>query len=114
MSDVQTLRLVRRYLDRTTDELPGEVTAALARARNRAITARSTDQYSTGGVWSLRWAIPAILVTCLGIVHFERRDTPIDPIAQTARIDTQVLTDDLPVDAYLEPGFIAWLDESSL
>ena len=56
---------------------------------------------------SLRVALPAVLVvfsvTVLYSWHERQR------IAELAELDTRLLADELPIEAYLDEGFEAWL-----
>lgn len=82
---------------------------ALAAARARA-TGLVAGFGGIGG-FSLRVVLPALL-TIAGLVAIfswqqDRR------AADVVELDAQLLTDDLPLDAYLDKGFEAWLKKVS-
>jgi len=118
---------VRHALNEKLDRLPVETTERLASARTKALARRKKDapmravvrQRSIGGhagsffnepvSWFGRMglAVPMI-VLALGLaglyqLELDRR------IVDTAVIDAAVLSDDLPLDAYLDTGFNAFL-----
>jgi hypothetical protein len=63
-----------------------------------------------GGL-SLRVFLPLVLLASgvLGVYAWEQNQR----IAEVEEIDAQLLTDDLPLDAYLDRGFQSWLKKRS-
>jgi hypothetical protein len=62
--------------------------------------------WSWGGV-SARLLLPAVAlaVSVVGIYRWQETQR----LAEVVEIDSQLLTDDLPIDAYLDRGFQNWL-----
>ena len=64
------------------------------------------DSWSWGGL-SARVLLPALalVVAAVGIYRWQENQR----LAEVVEIDSQLLTDDLPIDAYLDRGFQNWL-----
>src|SRR5204862_3789181 len=64
------------------------------------------DGWSWGGL-SARVLLPvlALVVATFGIYRWQESQR----LAEVVEIDSQLLTDDLPIDAYLDRGFQNWL-----
>lgn len=64
------------------------------------------DGWSWGGL-SARVILPmvALAVAAVGIYRWQENQR----LAEVVEIDSQLLTDDLPIDAYLDRGFQNWL-----
>jgi hypothetical protein len=64
------------------------------------------DGWSWGGL-SARVILPvvALAVAAVGIYRWQENQR----LAEVVEIDSQLLTDDLPIDAYLDRGFQYWL-----
>jgi hypothetical protein len=64
------------------------------------------DSWSWGGL-SARVLLPvlALVVATFGIYRWQESQR----LAEVVEIDSQLLTDDLPIDAYLDRGFQNWL-----
>ena len=78
--------------------------------------ARSTATGVIGGFggvggFSLRLVLPTVLlvVGLVAIYSWQREQTAAD----IEELDAHLLTDDLPIDAYLDRGFEAWLKKTS-
>ena len=120
MSERALLQLVRKHLDRSAEELPTTVAKRLDAARERALL----QQKEEGTVWALAgigwatglWAFPAqlfaklalllLLFSALSFFHSQQH------IATLQDVDSKILTGDLPLDAYLDKDFNAWLRRS--
>jgi len=130
MKEQDFARSLGRHLDAGLDELPPSVLyrlraardAALARARERQGYAAATggsEQVPGHPGWVLNRRILAplavALVALVGVVVWQQQAQQIAPALQAdyADVDTEVLTDDLPVVAYLDPGFEIWLYHQS-
>lgn len=118
---------IRRALDQNMANLPDNTVSRLAAARSIALSRKKKDAplpipvtqtamagHGTNGshapfLWLRRigMAIPAIVLIggLVGIYEFEQQQR----IADTADIDTAILTDELPPEAYLDHGFNAYL-----
>jgi hypothetical protein len=93
----------------------------LRAARERALERRQAERASPVAAWadnvvgrfggptgvSIHLVIPILLlVVGLAVLHtWHQKRT----VAELAELDTQLLADDLPIDAYLDEGFEAWL-----
>lgn len=123
---------VREYLDGSTAQLPSRITDRLYHARLSAMAARKQEfipqlervlrpqlafnQGSNGSQpsspWSrLSWFAPFI-VLALGLLAISewQQDARINDIAA---VDIALLSDDVPPDAYMDSGFLAFLKLSS-
>ena len=126
---------VRHKLNERLDELPASTTDRLAQARKAAMARKKADAplrvkqaalatagaggaRGLGGLFSqpFSWlgrasmVIPLlVLVTGLiGIYQYEQQQR----IAELAELDAAVLSDELPLSAYLDHGFNAYLAQS--
>jgi hypothetical protein len=123
---------VREYLDGSTAQLPSRITDRLYHARLSAMAARKQEfipqlervlrpqlAFNQGGnssqpssPWSrLSWLAPFI-VLALGLLAISewQQDARINDIAA---VDIALLSDDVPPDAYMDSGFLAFLKLSS-
>ena len=108
-----------QVLDRGTRVAPA-IAERLRAARERALEARRLERAPAlawadnvlgsfggqSGLW-LRLVLPAFLVvlSVAGIYTWQQNQR----LAEIEEIDAELLTDDLPIDAYLDRGFEAWL-----
>ena len=124
MNEQQTAYRIRQLLNRGLD-LDAGTLSRLEAARERALS----RQRVTAPSFVLGWAdnvigrfggpaslIPRMLlpmaVLILGLIAVNQwRDS--QTAAEIEEIDAAVLTGDLPLDAYLDKGFDAWLKRSS-
>jgi hypothetical protein len=123
MNEQQTAHRVKQLLNKGLD-LDAGLLARLKSARQQALA----RQRVRAPVFVLAWAdnvigrfgaylIPRMLlpmaVLVFGLLAVNQwRDT--QNAAEIEEIDAAVLTGDLPLDAYLDKGFDAWLKRSSL
>jgi hypothetical protein len=117
-------RAVGRRLSAGTAELPYHVTERLRAARVQALAKRKVEAVApavvanggnagalTFGGFSL-WrqiasALPlVVLVGGLVVIHSVQNDQRATEVAE---VDAQLLTDDLPPEAYADPGFVQFL-----
>ena len=125
MNEQQTAHRIRQLLNRgldldasTLNRLKVAREQALARQRVRApvfVLAWADNVFGRlgGSATSLvpRMLLP-MAVLILGLIAINQlRDTQV--AAEIEELDTAVLTSDLPLDAYLDKGFDAWLKRSS-
>jgi hypothetical protein len=123
---------VRHALNDHLDTLPASTTDRLAQARKlalarkkahvsapltvraaRAVTANAGGGFMSHGFgWLGRMgvAVPmlALVAGLTGIYHYEQQQR----IADLAELDAAVLSDELPLSAYLDHGFNAYLSQS--
>ena len=114
-----------RALDRGTRDLNDNVKARLAAARNDALAG-----YRESSGWRLSWAgqlatritgwpnagvryalpMAILILGLIGIVYWQTGNGRSNDLAD---LDARLLTDDLPIDAYLDKGFDSWLKRQS-
>ena len=82
---------------------------ALAWARSTA--AGVVGGFGGFGGFSVRLLLPTVLLVAglIGIYRWQQDQR----VADALELDAQLLTDDLPIDAYLDRGFEAWLKKVS-
>jgi hypothetical protein len=115
---------VRHALNEKLDDLPASTTDRLAaarpaaRARKKAhveVRVARTELATAGGFgnafgWINRFsvALPLMLVLCgmVGVYHYEQQQS----IAELAELDAALLSDELPLSAYLDHGFNAYIE----
>jgi hypothetical protein len=120
---------IRRALDENLEQLPPSTLQGLQAARNKALAAQKKSEplrvlsanRATAGhlqhflrdpfTWVTRasFVLPAIIVAAglIGMYRFEQQER----ISETAEIDALVLADELPLTAYVDKGFGAYLAE---
>lgn len=125
--DINFAYKVRHALNENLDVLPPEITNRLNSARNIALSRKKIDipshafnmqraltgnighfenrQFSWLGKISLALSLFAFIMGLAGIYEFEQQQR----IFETAEIDAAVLSDELPLVAYLDHGFNAYL-----
>lgn len=119
---------VRHALNENLDNLPASSVERLASARNIALSRKKKGGLAHRHVPQSVWAghignffnepfsfwsarigavVPVIVLAAglIGIYHFEQRQR----ISDIAEIDALVLSDELPLSAYLDHGFNAYL-----
>ena len=120
--EIQIAYKVGQVLDRSTDKLDRRICDRLQAARQNALEHQKAAAVglSLAGVghFASEVLLPqarmlAVLTTlALGVVgtyywnHFQQA-------AENEVIDSALLADDLPINAYLDRGFSAWLEHSS-
>lgn len=112
---------VHAALEAASATLPPDIVFRLGQSRERALTRHAPRRRAValrqlagvagGGHWLRHVVAPAMGIVMLALLataagqysQAERQNEMID-------LDTALLTDDLPIDAYLDHGFGAWLD----
>lgn len=117
-----------RHLNEGADNLDRRASERLLKARKAALTLTYSRQ-QTAPAWSVAWAgnvlsrfterhvlgvrylIPlmVLVVGLSSIIYW--KNTPVTN--DIAEIDIELLTGDLPINAYLDRGFDSWLKRSS-
>jgi Protein of unknown function (DUF3619) len=132
MSEEQFGRRVAWHLDRGLDQLDQGTLNALTAARHAALSGRPAYQRSPSPAMAaagrgsvsagkrqtrVRWWVPAsavaFAVAALLYVQTLNRHSVFTPNHELGALDTRLLVDDLPIDAYLDKGFDAWLEDTS-
>jgi len=118
---------VRHALNESVENIPHPTVQKLAAARKLALARKKKDLplqafftqkvFATAGSWmgntkmpllnGLGLSVPVLVLIAglVGIYHFEQEQR----INELAEIDTAVLSDELPLSAYLDHGFNAYL-----
>jgi hypothetical protein len=122
MNEMQFGNKVRQLLNRGLAGVEATTAERLRAARERAL-ARQRAELSpalawadnlagrAGGWGSVAWRILlpiAMLVLALAGLQYWQQNQRIEEIEE---LDAQLLTDDLPIDAYLDRGFQNWLKQ---
>jgi hypothetical protein len=122
MNEMQFGNKVRRVLNRGLVGIEAATAARLRAAREHAL-ARQHRELSPALAWAdnvlgrvggwggAAWRIllpAAMLAFALTAMQYWQQDQRIAAIEE---IDAQLLTDDLPIDAYLDRGFQNWLKQ---
>ncbi|HZP86313.1 MAG TPA: DUF3619 family protein [Burkholderiales bacterium] len=122
MNEQDFANKVSQALDETLDRLPAHVTRRLAGARAAALTraeerASVVSTHSSGRTIQLGWLrspriiapILGLVLGIIGVLYFEQTQRLQQNYAENAELDAQMLSDELPVAAYLDQGFEIWL-----
>jgi hypothetical protein len=124
MNEQQIAYRIKQILNRGLDLDAGKL-ARLKDSRELALARQRIDSHVPVLAWADnivgRWGGPVSLiprmllpmaVLILGLIAINQwRDSQL--AAEIEEIDAAVLTSDLPLDAYLDKGFDAWLKRSS-
>ncbi len=123
MNELQFARRIRHILDQGT-RLDASTAARLRAARELAVSRQRPEPapvlgwvdntFGNGGGWagvSARVLLPAaaLIVAVAGIYSWQEKQR----LAEIVELDSQLLTDDLPIDAYLDRGFQNWLKNNA-
>ena len=124
MNEMQFGNKVRQVLNRGLVGVEPGAAERLRAARERAL-ARQRAEPSPAMAWAdnvlgrvggwggVAWRVVlplAMLALALATVQYWQQN---QRIAEIEEIDAQLLTDDLPIDAYLDRGFQNWLKQRS-
>ncbi len=125
MNEQQIAYRVRQHLNQGLDDLDAGSLTRLKVARERTLTHQRFAPRATLLAWADNvvgsWGGPSSLVPrmflpmvvlILGLIAINQW-REIQAAAEIEEIDAAVLTSDLPLDAYLDKGFDAWLKRSS-
>jgi hypothetical protein len=123
--DINLAYKIRHALNENLDNLPASTTDRLAAARALALSRKKADAqapvrvqekrplFDVRSLFSMQWVARAAVVAPLlamvaglvGVYQVEREQR----IAELADLDAAVLSDDLPLTAYTDHGFNAYL-----
>jgi hypothetical protein len=120
MNELNFASRIRQILNQGTSRVDASVAHKLKTARELALSRQRPEPqvverwadnvlgngWSWGGL-SARVLLPALalVVAAVGIYRWQENQR----LAEVVEIDSQLLTDDLPIDAYLDRGFQNWL-----
>lgn len=122
----ETAQKIARALDRSTREMGGDTVSKLVAARELALAGfrpATGWKLAWAGSWSsrdseqrpatgLRYALPIALLV-MGLISIVYWHSGNGQSNELADLDVRLLTDDLPIDAYLDKGFDSWLKRQS-
>ncbi|MBX9903889.1 MAG: DUF3619 family protein [Burkholderiales bacterium] len=119
----ETAQKIARVLDQSTRNMGGDTVAKLAAARGQALAGYQVApgwKLAWAGAWTsqsserpgLRYALPIALLL-MGLISIGYWHSGIWQNNELADLDVRLLTDDLPIDAYLDKGFDSWLNRQS-
>ena len=126
MNEIKFTNKIRLALNEVA-RVDARVAERLHAARERALSLKKPERapafawaHSTAGMvggfggfggFSLRVMLPTVLLIAglLSIYSWQQDQRAADAL----ELDAQLLTDDLPIDAYLDRGFEAWLKKIS-
>ncbi|MFC3146475.1 DUF3619 family protein [Piscinibacterium candidicorallinum] len=113
-TEIEIAKAARAALNASAARLPDAQVHRLGESRRIALSRR---KQGTSAAWSLGgstlglsgwWAVPAgaasAFALVLGLSVYVSPDSDAE-VAEVAAIDTQVLSDELPLEAYLDKGF---------
>jgi hypothetical protein len=122
--DINLAYKIRHALNDNLDTLPASTTDRLAAARAAALARKKADapvrakqqqraSFDLGALFSMQWVARAAVVAPLllmaagmvGVYQYEHEQRA----AELAELDAAVLSDDLPLTAYTDHGFNAYL-----
>lgn len=110
---------VRRILDQGVEQLDPATAAKLQQSRLAALDhlrqpAHELSAIGVGGWFSFRFASQArgllaamaLMVGAMGTYYWNS----LEQAAERAEVDSELLADEVPFNAYLDQGFMEWLD----
>jgi hypothetical protein len=120
MNERDPIYLSRQGLRRYQDAMPESIKSALAQARYKAVHQASTRQHhrplfrpqSSPQRWGLGLSVASVITVLISLQAVQVISKDID-IGRLAAIDQKMMTDRLPVQAYLDPGFLAFQEGNS-
>jgi len=121
----ETAQKIVRVLNRGTRDMGSDTVTRLAAAREQALAG-----FRVAPGWKLAWAgsgslrndehpaaglrlalpIAVLIISLIGIAYWHSGNGQSNELAD---LDVRLLTDDLPIDAYLDKGFDSWLKRQS-
>jgi hypothetical protein len=121
----ETAQKIARVLDGSIRDMGGDTLAQLATAREQALA-----KYRATPGWQLAWAgssstrnsartspglryVLPIALLVIGLTCISYWQSGNWQNNELADLDARLLTDDLPIDAYLDKGFDSWLKRQS-
>jgi hypothetical protein len=124
MNESDLARRVVGSLSASAHDIDAAVAERLRRARERALAVQRPARWQSGWLQRvlslrLRWvrapAMRAAAAALLLLAVFVAGDywSTLSRINERQAIDAALLMDDLPIDAYLDPDFKAWLSRES-
>lgn len=112
MNQQRLIDTVRHHLDQGLESLPPETCRRLRNIRQEALARPPSHSFfSFLDQPRLKPALITLaLVFSIGLTFFYLHGQ--EEIGEMAALDSALLTDDLPPEAFTDPGFRAWLEDS--
>jgi len=116
MNEEELAERIAKYLDSGLDDLPAGTLYRLRLAREKALSQVRDDELpdvpraAAATLLSRRLLVPvfAVILMLSGLVVWQQQSIQ-STRTELAELDAQVLSDELPVTAYLDQGFEVWL-----
>ena len=122
MNELQFPYKVKHYLDLGAEAVDPATGGRLFAARQQAlarIPAHSSrlglagfGHFSLGGLWPIVRSAVALVLLAAGVAGTSYWNAQ-QQASENVEVDTALLADDLPINAYLDRGFDEWLKDSS-
>jgi hypothetical protein len=122
MNELEFAYKVKNQLDHGAEALDRKTAERLHAARERALAQRNlvSSPLSFAGlgglghaVWSPRVrSAAAVLALAFSVIGWNYW-SDLQQVDELEEVDTALLSDELPLNAYLDRGFHAWLEQSS-
>lgn len=122
MNEQEFALRIKQELDLGSHRLPASVESRLQAARRHALDRRPArvGVLSLSGVGRLfedharTWLSPVLSAVALSLMVVAGSHlTATQRAVENEEIDSALLSDDLPIDAYLDRGFVTWLKRDS-
>lgn len=127
MNESELAKKIARHLDFGLTQMPGDTLSRLQAARKAALHAYKPAHQTASGLamagggsfsknggfqpFYRAWVPLAALIFGLLLVNYWQ--AYYQPLDEQSEIDTLLLAEDLPVNAYLDDGFDAWLEDTA-
>lgn len=123
MNELQFPYKVKHFLDLGAEAIDPATSGKLFAARQRALSRvpvhasrlglAGFGHVSLSGLWPAVRSAVALVMLAAGVAGTSYWDAQAQA-TETVDVDTALLADDLPINAYLDRGFNEWLKDSSL
>lgn len=124
MNELHLPYKVKHYLDLGAEAVDANTAGKLFAARQQALARipvhssrlalalAGFGHFSLGGLWPAVRSAVALVMLAAGVAGTSYWDAQ-EQASETVEVDTALLADDLPLNAYLDRGFDEWLKDSS-
>jgi hypothetical protein len=127
MNELHIARKIRQALDSRAKEINPAAVERLRLARDKALRVQRQPALEFSAAWvganvgrlaepaavSRYWLPLAALVFGIAMIMQWQNAQPTLSVAEAEEIDSALLTSELPINAYLDRGFDAWLKRTS-
>jgi hypothetical protein len=122
MNELQFPYKVKRYLDLGAQSLDAGMARKLLQAREQALlrvperaghlSFVGHGHFSFDAFWPALRSVVALAILAVGVAGVSYWNA-LEQANESIDVDTALLADDLPITAYLDRGFDAWLQDAS-